>query len=155
MSFIQGLLLIYAIGVKSNSWIWYILITTIFYYLIFKVKMFKHHYLSIIIIILIGFIIDLFLENLQNDFTNNLLFLSLKFAREIIYSLYNVINKYLMEKKYCSVYELSLYTGVIYSLLFGIMQIFDYYFFSLDNLDEYFGEFNTIEFLVMQGFLIT
>ena len=155
MQFVQGLLLIYAIGVKSNSWIWYILITTIFYYLIFRVKMFKHHYLSIIIIILIGFVIDISSGNLQNDFSTNLLFLSLKFAREIIYSLLNVIYKYLMEKKYCSVYELSVYTGVINSILFGIMQIIDYYFFSLDNLDEYFDGFNVTEFLVMQGFFIT
>ena len=61
--------------------------------------MFKYHYLSIIIILLIGFIIDISLGNLQNDFSTNLLFLSLKFGREIIYSLLNVTNKYLMEKK--------------------------------------------------------
>ena len=59
-----------------------------------------------------------------------------------------------MEKKYCSIYEISFYTGVSNSILFGIMEIIDYYYFSLDNLDEYFGNFNATEFLVMIGFMI-
>ena len=98
IQFIQGLLLIYAIGLKSNSWILDIAITSLFYYLIFKIKLYKHHYLSIILIVLIGFIIDLSSENLQKDLTSNLFNFFLRLIREVLYSLGNVINKYLMEK---------------------------------------------------------
>ena len=155
IQFIQGLLLIYAIGLKSNSWILDIAITSLFYYLIFKIKLFKHHYLSIILIVLIGFIIDLSSENLQKDLTSNLLNFFLRLIREVIYSLGNVINKYLMEKKYVSVYELSVYTGVINSIFFGIMEVIDHFYFDLDDLDAYFSNFNLTEILVMLGLLIT
>ena len=155
IQFIQGLLLIYAIGLKSNSWILDIAITSLFYYLIFKIKLFKHHYFSIILIVLIGFIIDLSSENLQKDLTSNLLNFFLRLIREVIYSLGNVINKYLMEKKYVSVYELSVYTGVINSIFFGIMEVIDHFYFDLDDLDAYFSNFNSTEILVMLGLLIT
>ena len=67
--FIQGIMLVYTIQVKTNFWILENIITCIFYYLIFKVKLFKHHYLSIILIILIGLILDLVFGNLQKDFS--------------------------------------------------------------------------------------
>ena len=44
---------------KVNSWIYDIIFYSIFYYLIFKIKLYKHHYLCIIIIIIVGFILDL------------------------------------------------------------------------------------------------
>ena len=92
--FVQSIFMALAIQIKTNSWIWNILITSIFYYLFFKIKLFKHHYLSIIIIILIGFIIDLVLQNLQKDISDNLTLLLFRFLREILYSFHDVINKY-------------------------------------------------------------
>ena len=128
MVFIQGILYISSIEVKSNSWILDILITSIFYFLIFKIKLYKHHYLSIIIIILTGFILDLVFENIQNDISNHFLSLVLRFLREIIFSLVDIINKYLMDKKFCSVYEITFYSGLIGLILYGILSIFSYYF---------------------------
>ena len=51
----------YVKGLKINIWISEIFIYCIFYYLIFKIKPYKHHYLSIILIILLGIILDLIL----------------------------------------------------------------------------------------------
>ena len=82
--FIQGILLLYSLKIKSNSWIWEILFTTLFYYLFFKIMLYKHHYISIALIIILGFIIILVFENLQNDISNNLLPLCLRFLMEII-----------------------------------------------------------------------
>ena len=96
--FVQSIFMALAIQIKTNSWIWNILITSIFYYLFFKIKLFKHHYLSIIIIILIGFIIDLVLKNIQNDISDNLTLFLFRDIREILYSFHDVINKYIMEK---------------------------------------------------------
>ena len=48
---IQGIIILYIMGLKSNFWILDIFFTCIFYYLIFKIKLYKHHYLSLILLI--------------------------------------------------------------------------------------------------------
>ena len=60
-----------------------------------------------------------------------------------------------METKFASVYEISLFTGLIVTVLFGAFSVLDYFFFKLDNLKEYFDNFNTTELLVVFGYLIT
>ena len=141
--------------IETNSWIWYILFSSIFYYLFFKVKLYKHHYLSSILILLIGVIIDLVTENLQNDIKNNIVFLLIKYLNEIIFSLFSVFAKYVMEKKYISVYELSFYIGIIATILSGILLIFDYYFIKEYNYDEYFYKFNIKELIIILLEIIT
>ena len=145
----------YVTGLKINIWISEIFIYCIFYYLIFNIKPYKHHYLSIILIILLGIILDLILNNLQNDIINNWQMILLSLFGEILYSLQDVIDKYIMEKKFCSVYELSLYGGIINLILLGIFSIFNYYYFKLDNFEEYTNNYNYIEFLVAIGTIIT
>ena len=153
--FVQGIILLYTYNIKSNTWIWDILITSFLYYFIFKVKLFKHHYLSMGIIILTGLIIDLASENLQEDIINNLLFLFLRVLREILFSLNDVISKYVMEKKFCSIYELMFYTGFLDFFFFGSYTLLSYYYFKVDNFEEYFNNFNIIELLVVIGVMIT
>ena len=82
----------------SNTTILNILITSIFYYCIFKIKLYRHHYLSVILIIITGFAIDIILDNYQYDIKNNLAILFIRLIREILYSLSSVIDKYIMEK---------------------------------------------------------
>ena len=152
---IQQILFVATFSVKTNSWIWIIIITSVFYYLIFKIKLYKHHYLSAILILLIGIIIDLILENFQKDIMENLLLLLVKFIREILFSLYNVLAKYVMEKKFVSVYEFSFFVGVTNLIILGIIVVFDYYYFGIDNYKEYFNNFNTTELLVMLAVIST
>ena len=153
--FIQSFIFLATKKVKSNSWIWDILITSILYYLIFKIKLYKHHYLSVILIILIGVTIDLVLGNLQNDVSENIGFLLLRFLREILYSLHDVINKYLMEKKYCSIYEISLSNGIINLILLGLFALINYFCFDFDKFEEYFDNFNINEFFVAIIIMVT
>ena len=152
IDFVQGIIIMYVIGLKSNYWILNIFITSIFYYLIFKIKLYKHHYLSMI---LIGIILDLVLENLQYDIVNELKFVLLRLLREILCSSNDVLIKYLFEKKFCSIYEISLSNGIINTSLYIILAIFDHYFFKLDNFSEYFKKFNIHELLVMIGLMVT
>ena len=154
LCFVQSVILMFTIKIKSNTWILDIPFTLIFYYFSFKIKLYKHHYLSIILIILLGIILDLVLKNLQSDINYNVLLLLLSLSREIIYSLYVVTNKYLFEKKFCSVYEIIFFNGLIELILFSIFSIFDYYFFKFDNYD-YFTDFNYIKLLVIIGTVIT
>ena len=153
--FIQSILFLSSLQIKVNSWILYILGASIFSYIIFKDKLYKHHYLSIILIILIGVVIDLVLETLQYDISNNLLQLLLRLLREILFSFHHVIAKYIMEAKFVSVYEMTFYNGIINLILLGITFIFDYYYFKIDNYEEYFNNFNVKELLVVLGVMST
>ena len=154
-SFIQSILLLNTLEIKTNFWIVEIVFTSLFYYLILKVKLYKHHYLSLIIIVSTGIILDLVFKNLQNDLINSWLLFLLRLFREIVFSLREVIEKYAMEKKFCSVYEIFFYSGLINLILFGIFGILNYYYFSLDNFEEYFNKFNNREILIILGVTIT
>ena len=152
---IQSTFFSLSLDIKTNAWIWYILFASIFYYLIFKVKLYKHHYLSILLIILIGLIIDLVTENLQNELINNPLHLAMKLLKEIFYPLYNVIAKYTMERKYVSVYEFSFYVGLILFIALMSFALLDNYYFKLFDYSKYFENFNYIELLVILGAIFT
>ena len=148
-------LLVFAFEIKTNSWICYIMIVSIFSYLFFKTQLYKHHYLSIIAILFLGLIIDLVTENLQIEIVNNTIKLLLKFIKEILLSLYCVMAKYVMEKNYVSIYEFSFYMGLFGLIISGIVAILDYYILEFGNYDEYFSNFSTKELLVMLGIIAT
>ena len=66
-----------------------------------------------------------------------------------------VINKYIMEKKYGSVYEICFFNGFFCSILLGLFYPINHYFLHLDNFSEYFDNFNKKELLVLLGFMST
>ena len=146
--FIQTFLFIATMKITSNCWIFDILITSIFYYLIFKIKLYKHHYLSVVLILLIGIIIDFSFGNYQNDVTGDVVKFFLRLLREILYSFHDVINKYIIEYKFCSIYEIGLSNGIINLILLGIFSIINYFFLEFDKFEEYFNNFNINELIV-------
>jgi hypothetical protein len=153
---IQSIFFALAFKATTNAWIWYILIASIFYYLMFKVQLYKHHYLSIIFIIVIGTVIDLTTEAIIVDANNEPLALVSKYIKEILFSLYNVIAKYVMEKKYISVYEFSFYIGFFNLIVLIIFSIFDYYFFHIySNYGDILSNLGGIEILKVLGVLFT
>ena len=143
--FIQGIIVIYTNNIKSKN----------LYYLVFKSKLYLHHYLSIILIILTGIILDLVTGNLQEDIKNNFPFFLLRFLRQILYSSCNIINKYLLYKKYSSVYEITLFNGIINLILLGIFYIINYYYLDIDNFGQYFSNFSVLEFFICLGLVVT
>ena len=153
--FAQSILFAKSFSMKTYYWIFDIIFTPLFYYFIFKIKLFKHHYLSIIIILLTGLIIDLSFKSLQNDFSNNWISVLFRFIREVLFSLHNVVGNYIMVKKYVSEYELALYNGIIISILFCIFGILDYYFFNFDDYEQFFDNLNYIEILEEIGFMVS
>ena len=146
---IQSIFFALAFKATTNAWIWYILIASIFYYLMFKVQLYKHHYLSIIFIIVIGTVIDLTTEAIIVDANNEPLALISKYIKEILFSLYNVIAKYVMEKKY-------FYIGFFNLIVLIIFSIFDYYFFHIySNYGDILSNLGGIEILKVLGVLFT
>ena len=153
---IQSIFFALAFKATTNAWIWYILIASIFYYLMFKVQLYRHHYLSIFFIIVIGTVIDLTTEAIIVDANNEPLALISKYVKEILFSLYNVIAKYVMEKKYISVYEFSFYIGFFNLIVLIIFSIFDYYFFHIySNYGDILSNLGGIEILKVLGVLFT
>ena len=147
--FVQAILVLYSLEIKFNSWILEILLTTVLYYKIFKLKLYKHHYISIGSIIITGIIIDLSFGNLQNDVSENILPFVFRILREIFYSLHDVTNKYLMQEKYCNPYEISLFIGVFNLIYFGLFSLLSYYFLKVDDFSEYFNNFNNSELFAL------
>ena len=132
--FVNYYLFIHTIQVKSNTWTMYIVFTSIFYYLIFKSKLYRHHYLS----------------------QNNPINFCLSILRVILLSLIYVLIKYTMEKKYVSPYVLGMFIGLINLVLFIIFGILDNYFFRInENILEYFQNFDTKELFVVLGLMVT
>ena len=155
--FVDSIMFVLTFEVKTNVWVWFIVFSSFLYYLIFKIKLFKHHYISVALIILIGFIIDPLIGNLQNDFSNgrNVLLLSLNFIRVIVLSLYYVVAKYTMEQKFCSLYELNFFICLIIFIIYGILLFFDYNYIGLYDYKEYYNNFNSTELLVALGVMAT
>ena len=112
----------YCITIKINIWIFNILFISLFSYLILKKKFYKHHYISIIIIIITGFSLDIILDN-YNDFLNNIKENIINFVCEVLFSFGLVINRYTMEFKFCSVYEICFYQGIIGLFLYVLLLI--------------------------------
>ena len=152
---INQVLYVVTLKVKTNTTTLDIVFTSIFYYLILKVKLYRHHYLSMVLIIIAGVSIDLFLGNLQLDMTTQLGLFFLRVLRESMYSLSSVIDNYIMEKKFISEYVILLADGISTVILFLIFVIFDYNYFHIDKYDEYFEKFNFIELLIIFGEIIT
>ena len=156
--FVNYYLFIHTIQVKSNTWTMYIVFTSIFYYLIFKSKLYRHHYLSIGLILIFGIIIDIVEENIQNDTKNkeNAINFCLSILRVILLSLIYVLIKYTMEKKYVSPYVLGMFIGLINLVLFIIFGILDHFFIRInEDIVKYFQNFDTKELFVVLGLMVT
>jgi hypothetical protein len=84
---------------------------SLFSYIVLKMKLYIHQYLTIGIMIILGIsinVINLYDVEDKNRYKNILLVLLI----EIIYSLSMVINKFLMEYRFCSPYEISFSQGI-------------------------------------------
>ena len=153
--FFNYFMFVYTFKVKSNIWITYILFSSIFYYLIFKAKLFNYHYLSIIIILLTGLIIDIVEKNFEEDWSTDKKGFIISIIRLILLPFNFVIIKYTIEKKFVSPYEIGFYTGIINLILFIIFAILDYKFLHWNENYDFINNFKSTEILYMLGLLVS
>ena len=156
--FVNNYMFIYTIQVKSNTWTIYIVFASLFYYLFFKSKLYRHHYLSICLILIIGVIIDVVVKSYKEDTSKKEIILKfiLSIIRVILLAFNYVLIKYTMEKKYVSPYILGTIDGLINFVLFIIFAVLDHYVFKLYNTySEYFNSLDTKEILVLLGVMST
>ena len=146
------------IKIQFDFWLFDIIFIILFSYIILNIKLYKHQYISIIIILISGLILNTInLINKEINYINILL----SIITEFIYCLNIIANKYLMEYTFCSPFEICFYDGIISLILFIITLIIstnieikeDKYAieyegkFYVDNFFDYYDSFNIKEFL--------
>ena len=125
------------------TWTSVILSLVLFSYLIFRAKIYKHHYFSIIIMIVLSLAADLAsnkysAEKIKEDYLQMILII----FSEMLLSLAYVLYKYMMVKKYIQSYEIMFYEGLIESVLSIITIII-----TTNNgyLDDFYDYYNNLD----------
>ena len=143
----------FCMDIGLNMWIFDILFIYLFSFIIFKLKVYKHQYISIIIIIFVGIILDIIADN-YNLSSDEIFPIIIKYICEIVFSLGIVINKYTMEKKFCPSYELCFYQGIITFILYFIFALFTTYFTFINNFEKYYKDFKNCKLKESLMFLL-
>ena len=132
----------FCINFKLNLWMFDILFICMFSHVILKSKLYKHQYLCLMIIVILGIIINIDLYFYQNELKIDIIEVVIKYFSEVIFSLCLVLNKFTIEKKFASPYEICFFQGVINLFLYIICLII---FNDLDDFFSYWNEINNIE----------
>ena len=103
----------------NNIWMFNIIFISIFDYFILRAKLYKHQYISCIIIVLLG--IAATVIGLLGETGNIPLKLFLCVGIEIMYSLAIVLAKFLMDYRSCTPYEVTFYEGIFALIVNSIL----------------------------------
>ena len=155
--FAQSLLYsLFALNNSFNLWNFDILLFSLFSYLMLKTKLYRHQYISMIIIIILGFglnITEAYKDDTEN--TSSAFEITMIFISEMCYSLSIVIIKYNMEKNYCGPYEVCIWEGAI-GFIINLICLVAFNLSGLtidgikypDNIIEYVENFNYNDLIV-------
>ena len=125
----------------NNVWIFDILFLVVFSRIILKTKLYSYQIFSLGIIILLGIIMNII--NLINLEKISFISFILAFSIEIIYCLEIVLAKYIMDYKYCSPYEISIFEGIFEIFANIILLIISTnYWKEKDDFFKYIDDFN-------------
>ena len=134
-----------------------IIFMSIFAYLILKLKLYRHHYLCIIVILIRGVsytLIFYVFDKTFNEKGNGIIPYVVSFVTEIAFSLTYVIYKYYMLIKFIHPYEIMFFEG-LFELFFSIITlIIANSFGKLDNLSNFIGVFKGIEILIIIAWIL-
>ena len=103
----------------NNIWMFNIIFISIFDYFILRAKLYKHQYISCIIIVLLG--IAATVIGLLGETGNIPLKLFLCIGIEIMYSLAIVLSKFLMDYRSCTPYEVTFYEWIFALIVNSIL----------------------------------
>ena len=106
-----------------NTWGISLLFMSFISYFILKIKLYKHHYLSIISVVIFGFIYNLVMDRFNKEkIRNNYDSYLIQLMFNCLISLGNVLYKFLMDKIYINPYEILFIQGLI-ELILGIITL--------------------------------
>ena len=97
-----------------NIWIFDIALMSLFSYIILKTKLYRHQYISMIIIIIFGLLLNIVAHLKLSDEDKKIDYKEIlcKIFCEVCYSIGMVISKYNMQKTYCTPYEICFWQGI-------------------------------------------
>ena len=110
LDYIQKILtFLYSQYIINNLWIFDIIFLGLFSLYILKIKLYSHQYLSCLIMIIFGIV----LNAIDVEYNVELIYqLLLSFLIEICYNLAVVLAKYAMDNLFLTPYEISFYEGI-------------------------------------------
>ena len=158
LSFGFDILVCYFSEIKNDKyfsfWIFDIFYIWAFSYCILHTKLYRHQYLSIIIITILGISINIINSidkpfKIDLNYINNLL---ITLLADILFSLNLVNNKYLMDNLLFSEYEITFYEG-IFSLIISIICLV--IFPKVDSFVKYYDSLNFREVVILSLIVIT
>ena len=127
IDFFQTLLTFFVYeSINLNLWILEIILICSLSFYIFGIKLYKHQKLSLILIVILGLLLDLYI----NDFFRkggvnfrSLVFLFIRIIGEVLFSFLMIVHKYLIEIKFSSPYEICFFVGIITLIFYSICII--------------------------------
>ena len=137
-----------------NVWSFYVIFIALFSRLILKKKLYKHHIVCIIIIVVVMILYNLVtkklnIENLKNYYD---IFL-ISILNTLLYSLENVLDKYLMFIKYIKPNEILFANGIIVLVLSIITLIITTKVGNVDNFWDYIYNLDIKEVFIFIGLI--
>lgn len=133
-----------------------IIFMSIFAYLILKLKLHKHHYLCISVIIIRSIAYTIIFNVYKKDPSkkNDIVPYIVSFVTEIAFSLTYVMSKYFMLIKYIHPFEIMFFEG-IFELFFSIMTlIISSRIGKLDNISHFLEKFKYMEVFILISWII-
>ena len=119
-----------------NDWPIIIVFMALFSYLILKVKLYRHHYVSMFTIIILGILYNILMEVFDSkNMSENYEFFIAFFCTEIINAFIFFLYKYYMLIKFLISFEILFYQGLI-ELILGIITLLITT--SIDKVDNFF-----------------
>ena len=133
-----------------NCWGITIIFMSLFSNLILKIKLYRHHYLSIIVVVLLGFSYNIAMDKFSKEnMKKNYHCYLVQFMTECLISLMNVMYKYLVETKYIISYEILLIEGLIEFVLGIITLIITTSAGIVDNFWDFIDEVDSHEIAIL------
>ena len=122
-----------------NVWIFDICYLSFLSYFILNTKLYRHQHISMVIIILLGAGLN-YIVYLKNEIKEiDILEIIFKIISEFSFCFNIVLSRYIMEKYFCSPYEICMWEGIINIILsiFGIFILFIIYYEDFNFWDTF------------------
>lgn len=122
--FLQSIIAVitFQANIRVNFCLFDIIFISILSYVVLNIKLLKHQIISMTIIVISGLIVDFFIGNLR-DLLNNFGYILLRLFCEFSFSFTQIINKYCMDYKFVSPYEVCFFLGIFTFIYYLISLI--------------------------------
>ena len=109
--------------INLNLWIIEIILISFLSFYVFGTKLYNHQKLSLIILVILGLLLDLYTNDFFLNIDVDFLCLILRIISAILFSISMVLQKFIIEKKFASPYEICFIMGITSLIFYSICII--------------------------------